>query len=339
MAMKSFYISSIALTLLCVSIAAVPCATAGEYKVQDSLRIEYKAVFGQVESRDTALARARIGGTIVSLDVEEGASVKAGDVIATVVDDKLSLHLDSMDAHLKELHAQLDNATTELTRGQALIASGTIPKSQFDALKTQVDVLTNQIGAAEADRAVIIQQATEGKVLAPTSGRVLTVPVTKGSVVLPGETIVRIASGGYFLRLSIPERHAARLHDGDEVLVGSRGLTDTQTSIETARKGKIVKVYPELDAGRVLADAEVDGLGDFFVGERTLVWIPIGERNVTSVPSDSLSLRYGVDYVRITGANGPSDVAVIVGETVETPQGKQTEILSGIRAGDKVIAP
>ena len=75
-------------------------------------------------------------------------------------------------------------------------------------------MLTNQIVAAQAERAVLVQQQTEGKVLAPAPGRVLSVPVTKGSVIMPGETVARIAGGGYFLRLSLPERHAAQIKAG-----------------------------------------------------------------------------------------------------------------------------
>lgn len=319
--------------------AVQTAASAGEYLVKPSERTDYKAVFGQVESRDLVVARARIGGTITSLKVEEGAAVKAGDVIATVVDDKLALHLDALDARLKELHAQLENALTELKRGNALLASGTIPKSRIDSLQTQVDVLTSEVTAADADRAVVAQQAAEGEVLAPAPGRVLTVPVTKGSVVMAGETIVRIAGGGYFLRLALPERHAASLHDGDTVLVGSRGIAPAQSTIAAARNGKIVKVYPELDVGKVLADVDVDGLGDYFVGERTLVWIPVNARQVTDVPPEAVWQRSGVDYVSVLGQDGAADVAVIVGDIFETAEGKRIEILSGLRAGDKVATP
>ncbi len=83
--------------------------------------------------------------------------------------------------------------------------------------------MLNQVAAAEADRSVIEQRAREGQVLAPTDGRVLTVPVTPGAVVLAGEEIARIASGGYFLRLSLPERHAAEITEGATVESGERG--------------------------------------------------------------------------------------------------------------------
>ncbi len=312
---------------------------AGEFPVQVEVKTDFKAVFGRVESRDLVQARARIGGTIVSLDVEEGSSARAGAVIARVVDDKLALHMGALDARLKELEAEKQNASAELARGQSLFASGTIAKSRLDTLQTRVDVVSNQIAATQSERAVIVQQGAEGDVLAPASGRVLSVPVTKGSVVMPGETIARIAGGGYFLRLSLPERHAAQINEGDDVFVGGRGVGSATVTFEKARKGKLVKVYPEIEAGRVLADVEVDGLGDFFVGERTLVWIPVDQRNAISVPPESITTRYGIDYVSLVNGAEPIDVAVITGEQFETESGARVEILSGLRDGDKVATP
>jgi hypothetical protein len=164
---------------------------------------------------------------------------------------------------------------------------------------------------------------------------VLAVPVTQGSVVLPGEAIARIASNGYFIRLSLPERHAAELKEGDDVQVGERGLEPASAS-KAATTGKLVKVYPEIDNGRVLADVEVKGLGNFFVGERTLVWVPVAKRHVLSVPASAISTRSGVDYVTLgDGAN----VAIIAGETFEAGGIPHTEIMSGLEAGDRVIVP
>ncbi|HLA02212.1 MAG TPA: efflux RND transporter periplasmic adaptor subunit [Aestuariivirga sp.] len=312
---------------------------AGEFTVQVEAKTDFKAVFGRVESRDLVQARARIGGTIVTLDVEEGSSAQAGAVIARVVDDKLALHMGALDARLKELDAEMLNASAELERGKSLFASGTIARSRLATLQTRVDVLTNQIAAAQSERAVIVQQGAEGDVLAPASGRVLSVPVTRGSVVMPGETIARIASGGYFLRLSLPERHAAQINEGDDVFVGSRGLGSANVSFQKARKGKLVKVYPEIEGGRVLADVEVDGLGDFFAGERTLVWIPVDQRNAISVPPEAITTRYGIDYVTLVNGTEPMDVAVIAGEKFDTAKGARVEILSGLRDGDKVPTP
>lgn len=327
-----------ALAISAVTAGAIP-ALAADFAVQPIEKVELKAVFGMVEARDTVPARARIGGTIVVLAVEEGTAVKAGEVVARVIDDKLALQIDAVDARMKGLTAELDNATTELQRARSLQAGGVVPKSKVDTAQTQVDVLVNQVAAAKAERAVLVQQGAEGDVIAPAPGRVLSVPVTRGSVVMPGETIARIASGGYFLRLSLPERHAAQITDGGTVLVGARGADGGAPEPGNTRKGKLVKVYPEIVNGRVTADVEVDGLGDFFVGERTLVWIPVAKREVVAVPPAAVSNRYGIDYVKLEGADGTQDVAVILGEPFASPDGARVEILSGLVSGDKVLVP
>ncbi len=258
-------------------LTALP-ASAAEIVAQAETVVETKAVFGQVETRNIVPARARIGGTIQSISVIEGSEVQEGQVIAVVVDEKLALQRDAAEAEVKALQSQLDNATTDLDRAQQLLARGAAPQSRVDTARTQVEVYTNQLAAAEANRAVIEQQSREGEVLAPASGRVLSVPVTPGSVILAGEEIARVAGGGTFLRLSLPERHAAEIVEGDTVTVGERMITaDTNGGAVTTRDGRLAKVYPEITAGRVQADVEVEGLGDYFVGERTLVWIPVGE--------------------------------------------------------------
>ncbi len=324
--------------MLSVLVLTAPAAIAAGYTVKAVEKPDLKAVFGQVESRDLVPARARLGGTIITLSVEEGSAVKAGDVVAVIVDDKLALQLGAIDARLKALDAQLRNATDDRDRAQKLFESGVVPKKQIDAYQTQVDVLTNQRAAAQAERSVLEQQRTEGEVIAPAPGRVLSVPVTKGSVVMPGETIAQIAGGGYFLRLSLPERHAAHVKEGDEVIVGSRGMTELNADAP-ARRGRIVKVYPEIQGGRVLADADVEGLGDFFVGERTRVWVPVDQRRIMAVPKDAVSTRAGVDYVRVNLAQGEADVPVIIGEAFDENGVTLVEVLTGLSDGDTVVLP
>jgi len=143
------------------------------------------------------------------------------------------------------------------------------------------------------------------------------------------------AGGGYFLRLSLPERHAGHIKLGDDVIVGSRGMTELSADAPLGH-GKVVKVYPEIDNGNVLADVEVADLGDFFVGERTRVWIPVAMKTVVSVPVAAITTRAGVDYVKL--ADG-TDVPVIIGQRFDDKGTPAVEILSGLAAGDTVVTP
>ncbi len=89
------------------------------------------------------------------------------------------------------------------------------------------------------------------------------------------------------------------MRTGDPVKVGARGLSQGR---EVVAEGRIVKVYPELQGGRVVADAEVKGLGGYFVGERALVWISAGKRRTIVVPAAYVFSRFGLDFVRLAQA-------------------------------------
>jgi RND family efflux transporter MFP subunit len=325
---------------LAAAAAAVPqAAFTAEFAVHAITIPEMKAVFGQVESRTVVPARARIGGTIREIRVSEGSEVREGDVIGVVVDDKIALQLAAADAKIAALKSEFANARTELERAEQLVAQGVATQSRLDAARTALEVATNQVAAAEADKAVIAQGAKEGDVLAPATGRVLTVPVTAGSVIMAGEPVARIATGPYYLRLSLPERHAAEIAEGAIVEVGVRGRAQASGAPGATAQGRIVKVYPEIADGRVIADVDVAGIGSYFVNERTLVSIPVGKRSVLAVPQKAVTSLHGIDYVRLAATDGPMDVAVILGETFESQSGTLVEILTGLKDGDRIMLP
>ncbi len=316
---------------------AVGAAAATDYKVAPVTVTVMKSVYGEVQTRDTLAARARIGGTVESISVKVGDEVKEGDVIANVVDPKLALKLEALDAQIRSAAAQLANARTTLERTQKLYQQGAATKSSLDQVQTNVDVLDSQLKAVQADRTVVVQQTKEGAVLAPGTGRVLTVPLADGSVIMPGETVATMATGGYFLRLALPERFAGGIEKGGEVTVAERGVVPGQST--ATHKGTIVTVYPEIENGRVMADVEVPGLGGFFVGERTLVTLPIATRQAIAVPPAAVVTRHGLDFVTVVEGTEKILVSVIPGEALDTPQGPMTEILTGLRVGDKVVVP
>jgi len=329
---------AVAAVLAVTPVLGVAQARAAEFIVRATTIPEMKAVFGQVESRIVVPARARIGGSVRELRVTQGDEVREGQTIAAVVDDKMALQLNAADARIEAFNSQLDNARIQLDRAQQLRATGTGTQASLDQARMQFEVATNQVAAAKAEKTVIEQSAREGTVLAPAAGRVLTVPVTPGSVVMPGDNIARIAPGPYYLRLSLPERHAAEIVQGADVTVGARGLT-APGGLSGAHRGRIAKVYPEIVDGRVIADVEVDGVGDYFVNERTLVSIPVGKRTVLAVPPAAIRTTHGVDYVRVVSDGGAMDVAVILGEALADNGARRVEILTGLRDGDRIVLP
>lgn len=308
-------------------------AAAEDLVVASSVVQDRKSVFATVETADVVPARTQIGGTIGELLVDEGTEVEEGALVARIVDAKLGLRIESLAARIQSLSSQKKLAETTLERARQLQASGTIPQAKLEEAETNREVADRQLRAVEAERKVILEQQSEGAVLAPSAGRVLKVQVTRGTVVLPGETVATIAAKGYLLRMRLPERHARFLRIGDEVRVGRRDLTGAVDALPTdAPKGRIVQVYPEMRQGRVVADVEADRLGDYFIGERVSVLVATGSRTALVVPEPYLFRRFGVTFVRLkTGAE------VVVQPGLAADGG--IEVLSGLRAGDVLVLP
>ncbi|MBF0168467.1 MAG: HlyD family efflux transporter periplasmic adaptor subunit, partial [Alphaproteobacteria bacterium] len=211
----------IALILL-FSAVALP-ARAGEYKVEPLSIEDLKSVFATVESTDVIPARARIGGTLGALMVDEGSMVRAGERIATIGDAKLGIETQAQEARIASAAAERDKAKLDLDRALKLKESGAVSQARLDDAKTRYEVASRFVSASQAERAVVVQRSAEGAVLAPANGRVLKVNVTNGSVVMPGEAVAQIAVENYLLRVQLPERHARFLRIGSTVRVGERG--------------------------------------------------------------------------------------------------------------------
>jgi RND family efflux transporter MFP subunit len=317
--------------LLSLLLAAPALAqTAPIFEVTVTLIADRKAVFATVESVDTLTARTRVGGTVAELLVDEGDMVAAGDVLALVVNEQIAPQIASAGSQAEALAAELSQAREDLVRALDLFERGIIAQARLDQAETGVAVLEGRLASAVQARDVLVQQQREGQVLAPAAGRVLEVQSPQGSVMLPGEPVAVIASDQYMLRLNLPERHARTISVGDQIEVGGAALGG-----DVAAFGQIRQVYPRITNGRVIADAEVDGLGSFFVGERVRVYVTVDTREVLLVPSDYITTRFGNDFVILATGHGPSEIVVLLGE--ETADG--IEILAGLSAGDMLVRP
>jgi RND family efflux transporter MFP subunit len=324
-----------AVLLVATGLARVPAAAEEILVAAPSIVSDEKAVFATVESRRVVPGRTRIGGTIAALAIKEGDRVELGQVIATVGDEKLALQMKSLDAQIAGLEAQLTQTQSDLTRAEDLFEKNIVPKTRLDEARTAFNVASNAMRARSAEKSVIQQQLSEGNVLAPAAGRVLRVPLTVGTVVLPGDTVADIAEQNFVLRLRVPERQAGHLKAGDPVRIDGEELGES-----TPRFGTITLVYPQIEDGRVVADATVEGLSDYFVKQRIRVWIAAGDRTAFVIPERFVTTRYGIDYVRIRTASGDVDVPVQRGRSAPTkdmPDG--LEILSGLKASDKLVRP
>lgn len=320
----------LALSLAAFFLTSAACADTPEFIVHKQIIQDRKAVVSTIESTREVQARARINGTVSILAVKEGDHVEKGDKIAVIGDTKLAIKGQGSDARIQAAQSAFDKAKLDLARAQELRQTGYGTQAKLDEARAAYQIAEHNLQAMKSDKQEIIQQTSEGVVVAPNSGRILKVPVSVGSVVMPGETIATMTQENYILRIELPESHARYLKTGDSADIGGRGMQSANAT--SYRTGKIRLIYPEIKNGRVTADVEANDLGDYFVGERTLVYINAGDRETYLVPSEYIRRLSGIDRVRLK--NG-QEIAVQVGQVLAD----KTEILSGLQDNDTLVMP
>src|SRR6056297_2671380 len=95
--------------LVAALVVAMPVA-ADQITVAPVHVTDWKAVYGRIETRDRVPARARLGGTLIELEVAEGDHVAGADRLGRIVDEKLEFRLRAIDAQVQAAQSRLENA-------------------------------------------------------------------------------------------------------------------------------------------------------------------------------------------------------------------------------------
>lgn len=282
-----------------------------------------------VTTRDMAEARARIPGVITRLHVRAGDVVSAGQPVATITDTRLGQEAAAYGAGAAAAEAQAARARADLDRIRFLHREGVYAKARLDEAVAASRAADAMLAAARAQQGAVKAVEGQGVVRAPAAGRVLAADLPEGSAVAPGMVVATITAGPPIIRLDVPEGLATRLRTGAEVRVD--GLSGGQTV------GRIVKLYPGVEAGRIRADAHVPGLAPELVGQRVTAAVDAGQREGIAVPSRFVSARFGLNFVKLLSADGKRAADVPV--EVRALPGDRVEILSGLKPGDVILAP
>jgi len=305
-----------------------PAVHAQTLTVQETVVTDYRPVVARIEATDTSAVRSRLQGVVTRLDVDEGQVVASGDVIAVVTDETIAPQVSALTSRIEGLSAQIGQQEEDLARAETLLAEEFYPKARFEREQTALDVLKSNRTAAEQERRSVSARLAEGTIRAPVAGRVTEVLVIEGSVVSPGQTLAQLATLDGLVRLSLPERHLGFVEEGKAVSLRlpARG--------NLARTARIVKVYPALRDGAVIADATVEGGLDALVGERADVLAPVGERRAVIIPREFVTTRYGIDFVSVKVGERFVEAPVVLAEPLVVSG--DYEVLSGLRPGDVI---
>src|SRR5262249_53461779 len=145
---------------------------------------------GRVESIQTFDARARVEGYLQDVAFQEGADVKAGDLLFVIEPARYQSDLDAARARQAGAEAAAQQAARSFTRTQQLTSRGTATEAALDDATAARDRANADLQAAEAAVKSAELTLSYTRVVSPIAGRLGVVSATRGNLVGPNSGVL-----------------------------------------------------------------------------------------------------------------------------------------------------
>ena len=194
-----------------------------------------------VAERSVALA-AKIVGRIAAVNVEEGQSVAAGDLLIDIDDAQLRADLSSSRAILNQEKVKLDYMKKLDDRFSALYRQNSISLDKADEAKFNHEVAVTSVQRAQADLEKIEVMLAETKITAPFSGVIIGKSAEIGQVTVMGEPLLELEDQSTLkFRTRVKEQDIAHVEIGQEMTVTIDALDDLRLT------GSVSTIIPSGD--------------------------------------------------------------------------------------------
>lgn len=142
---------------------------------------------GRIEPVRVAEVRARVAGIVVRKRFEEGADVKAGDLLFQIDPAPLKAAVSRAEGELARNRAVLFEAQARVRRYEPLVKIQAVSQQDFDTATADLRSAEAATRSAQADLETARLNLGYASVTAPISGRIGRALVTEGALVGQGE--------------------------------------------------------------------------------------------------------------------------------------------------------
>lgn len=316
---------------------------------------------GTLEARLAATISPRVTGRLSSLLVDQGDTVKAGQILATLDDAEAHRQLEVAQAALASSAATVERVRIDETRAQAVLEQAKLEHARALSLAeartvspAERDKAIEQLHVAEADvaraRAAIVEaqsmhasaasqvalqeeMVAHTRLLAPFDGLVVRRERDPGDIVSPGGAVLEVVSTDeIWVSAWVDETAIARLAPDQPARIVFRSEPDQSYPGHVARLGR----ETDRETREFLVDVRVDHLpANWTIGQRAEVYVETGRQvDVPAVPAEFLVYREGVTGVFALVGGRARWQAVVTG----LRGASLVEVRGGLAVGDRVVA-
>lgn len=316
---------------------AVHVVTPGSSKLASSMDAQVEAV------RDATVS-AQVQGAVINLFARVGDRVAAGQELARIDARAAQQTAAASAAQVDAARAAEAVAAKEYERQAQLFQKQYISQAALDRAQAQWSASRAQVRALQAQAGVAATQSGFHVIRAPFSGVVGSLTATVGDMAAPGKPLLTVYDPAAMrITASVGQRQAAALRNaGTQLQVEIPGLTPSQFAVP----GSSVQVLPTFDAQSHTVQVRVGlpaGLAGAAVpGMFARLWLDAGGDAASAqgvppgpllVPASAVVRR--AELVGVYVLDGQNR-ALLRQIRLGRPAGNMVEVLSGVRAGDRI---
>jgi RND family efflux transporter MFP subunit len=291
------------------------------------------ALAGPVVAHEEMSIGARVPGlALEEVRVQVGDVVARGQVLATLDTALTQAEVLQAQGAVAAAEALAAQGASEAARAEKLAGTGAIAAQTYDQVQAKAAVLRAELVQAQAVLTVAELKVTQARILAPDAGVISARSAIVGSVLSPGQELFRLIRRNQLeWRAEVTEAQATQLAPGQSVRIAAADHSTVHGLIRALAPSfdpvtRLGIAYVTLDPSSVLR------AGMYVQGE-----VQEGAREVLLVPSRSVLIREGHSYVATLEAQDAGHIAKFHQVTIGSRDVAQTEVLSGLTPGSRVI--
>lgn len=317
---------------------------------------------GTLEARVKASIGPKISGKISQVLVDQGDSVKAGDLLFQLEDKDFNEQVAISKANLEAARAAVDRLMADKRRAVAVFEQGQKSQARYikllerkaisqedvdkanEALAVAVaDVARAEAGIAEGQKNLVAAEKTlqfhearlkDTRIAAPFDGLIVKRSHEPGDIVVPGSSALSLISlNEMWVSAWVDETEMSRLAPGQLARVKFRSEPVRQYPAKVTRLGR----EADRETREFVVDVQVLNLPqNWAVGQRADVQIELGRKEgVLVVPSRFVLRKEGVAGVFVNTGGRARWREIQVGmEGLET-----LEVVAGLALHDQIVMP
>jgi RND family efflux transporter MFP subunit len=292
-------------------------------------RPRFETAVGSVKPVHEVALASKLLARVVDVRVKAGQLVEAGELLVKLDDADLSARLRQAEAGHQSALAKRDRTAADLERAAKLVQSKVVTQAEYDA--TVADARSAAAEVERADQAIVETRVlvSYAEIKSPIAGTVVDKRIEIGDTAVPGQVLLTLYDPKNMQMVAtVRESLAQKLRVGQQVRAGLE-------SLDHECPATVSEIVPEADVASRSFLVKVTGPcpPGVYSGMFGRLMIPLEDEELLVVPAAAVRRVGQLTTVDVIQEGGRAERRSIqLGRRL----GSEDEVLSGLRAGEKV---